>query len=183
MSTPFFQTNKIRVLIVGTSLSPTSRSQKLAKEAEKRLLVLEVETTLLDLRENPMPLAGSNESWSDSVVERVSAQVKNATHILFSVPIYNYDVNAAAKNLVELVGSDGFEDKTVGFMCSAGGKNSYMSVLSFANSLMMDFRCWIVPRFVYVDKDFNTAAPDAEISGRIDQLISALLIRPNAQVK
>jgi FMN reductase len=34
-------------------------------------------------------------------------------------------------------------------MCSAGGSASYMSIMSLANSLMLDFRCLIMPRFVY----------------------------------
>ncbi|MDP6500219.1 MAG: hypothetical protein QF847_03295 [Candidatus Marinimicrobia bacterium] len=61
--------------------------------------------------------------------------------------MYNYDVNAAAKNLLELTGS-GWNEKTVGFICNAGGDKSYMSVMSFANSLMLDHRCKIIPCFV-----------------------------------
>ena len=38
----------------------------------------------------------------------------------------------------------------VGFLCAAGGASSYMSVMSLANSLMLDFRCLVIPRFVYV---------------------------------
>ena len=64
------------------------------------------------------------------------------------VPIYNFDVNAAAKNLIELTGSS-WSGKVVGFACAAGGKSSYMSVMGVANSLMLDFRAHIVPRFVY----------------------------------
>ena len=64
------------------------------------------------------------------------------------VPIYNYDINAAAKNLIELTGRN-WLGKVVGFACAAGGQGSYMSIMSVANSLMLDFRCHIVPRFVY----------------------------------
>ena len=41
-----------------------------------------------------------------------------------------------------------FTGKPVGFVCAAGGRSSYMAVLGLANSLMLDFRCLIVPRFV-----------------------------------
>jgi FMN reductase len=78
--------------------------------------------------------------------------IGEASAILLTAPIYNFDVNAAAKNLVELTG-DAWEGKIVGFACSAGGRSSYMSVMSLANSLMLDFRCLIVPRFVYATKD------------------------------
>jgi len=38
-------------------------------------------------------------------------------------------------------------------MCVAGGRSSYMAVMNLANSLMLDFRCLIVPRFVYATGD------------------------------
>ena len=41
----------------------------------------------------------------------------------------------------------------VGFLCAAGGLGSYMSIMSLANSLMLDFRTVIVPRFVYATGD------------------------------
>ena len=37
----------------------------------------------------------------------------------------------------------------VGFLCAAGGRGSYMSIMGLVNSLMLDFRCLIIPRFVY----------------------------------
>jgi FMN reductase len=87
------------------------------------------------------------------------------------VPIYNYDVSASAKNLVELTGS-GLEDKVVGFLCAAGGHSSYMSVMSFANQLMLDFRCLVLPRFVYATAEAfdRSGVKDPEIQERIDQL-------------
>ncbi len=56
------------------------------------------------------------------------------------------------KNLVELTGS-AWENKIVGFACAAGGASSYMAIMALANSLMLDFRCVIIPRFVYATGD------------------------------
>ena len=50
---------------------------------------------------------------------------------------------------MELTGKGAWENKTVAFLNAAGGHSSYMSVMAVANSLMLDFRCVIVPRFVY----------------------------------
>jgi FMN reductase len=85
-------------------------------------------------------------------------------------------VNAAAKNVVELVGS-ALENKIVGFLCAAGGHGSYMSVMSLANSLMLDFRCLIVPRFVYATgKDFTgDEITSPKVSERINQLCEATM--------
>ena len=60
----------------------------------------------------------------------------------------------------------------VGLMMSAGGQASFMSGLAVANSLSLDFRSWIVPRFVYATKTAfgETGVIDPEIAGRIESL-------------
>ena len=166
------------VLIVAASHSAKSRSRKLARIAAAKLASLGVSCTQLDLHEetNALPFAGSSTGWGHPNVTRLSAMTAAATHLIFAVPIYNYDVNAAAKNFVELMGKDALTGKTVGFLCSAGGKGSYMSILGLANSLMLDFRCWIVPRFVYMSEEFDDEVTP-EIDRRIDGLLKDLLSR------
>jgi hypothetical protein len=50
-------------------------------------------------------------------------------------------------------------------------------VMSIANSLMLDFRCVVVPRFVYaVGSAFrNGAVSDGKVAKRIDELSSELV--------
>ena len=107
--------------------------------------------------------------------EELREKIQNAKGILFAVPIYNYDVNAAAKNLIELTG-DAWTNKVVGFLCAAGGKGSYMSVMSLANSLMLDFRCLIIPRFVYsTGEDFEEGEiTDPNVRDRVSELAKEL---------
>ena len=52
-----------------------------------------------------------------------------------------------------------------------------MSPIGFANSLMFDFRCLIVPRFVYCTKnDFTEAGePGPEIRDRVERLAAAVV--------
>ena len=83
----------------------------------------------------------------------------------------NYDANAAAKNFIEITGQ-AWQNKVVGFLCAAGGEKSYMSIMSIANSLMLDFRCVIIPRFVYVSDD--TVADEAVVE-RIHELADELV--------
>ena len=63
-------------------------------------------------------------------------------------------------------------DKNFGFLCAAGGKNSYMSVMGLANSLMIDYRCYIIPKFVYaLKKDFDEiSVTNTDIKERIKEL-------------
>ena len=136
----------MNVLILGCSLNPDSNSQILAREAAGIFESLGVAATVIDLRERALPVCDGE--TSDANADAIADAVRAADAVVFAVPIYNYDVNAAAKNVVEHVGS-AFEGKLVAFLCSAGGSASYMSIMSLANSLMLDFRCLVVPRFVY----------------------------------
>src|SRR4029078_5191124 len=137
----------MNILIVSCSLNPDSRSRVLANEAAAVLRDAKVNVSVLDLRDHPLPLC-DGEGCDPQAIRPLADPIKSADAILLAVPIYNYDVNAAAKNLVEETGK-AWEGKIVGFLCAAGGHGSYMSVMSLANSLMLDFRCVIVPRFVY----------------------------------
>ena len=169
------------VLIVATSLSGKSRSQRLARLAEGKLRTTGAAHTFLDLREHPLPFAGSKAGWSDLNVDTVRQLTGAATHVLFAVPVYNYDVNSVAKNYIELMGEDALGGKTVGFLISAGGQGSYMSILGFANSLMLDFRCWIVPRFLYVAKDWEGESLPPELDERLDELLAVLVSRSSSR--
>jgi FMN reductase len=160
------------ILIIGTSLDPDSRSQVLARVAEQICKAQNINAEVLDLRDYDLPIAGAANSFDSSIVQELSARVSKYRKIIFTVAIYNYDVSAAAKNFIELVGDTWLEGAVVGFICTAGGKNSYMSVMGFANSLMLDFRAWIAPRFVYVVK--NEDLHGTEIKTRIEGLVQAV---------
>ncbi|RZD30944.1 MAG: flavoprotein, partial [Methanobacteriota archaeon] len=102
------------------------------------------EVEYLDLREAGLPLCDGDECYDEPATKSLRASVAAADGIIFTTPVYNFQASASAKNIVELGGSM-FEGKVVGFLCAAGGRNSYMSVMSLANSLMLDFRCHILP--------------------------------------
>lgn len=158
-------------LIVSCSLNEVSRSHRLAVRAEQVLQATGHSVKLADLRQHDLPFCDGKSSYEAPSTKELSALVNEADVILMAAPIYNYDLNAAAKNLVELTGA-AWRDKVVGFLCAAGGRGSYMSPIGMANSLMFDFRCLIVPRFVYaLGEDFREADRlSEEIDTRIEQL-------------
>lgn len=160
-------------LVISTSLNPESKSYLLAREAFQQLSKDGHEVEFLDLRKVKLPLCDGADCYNRPNVNRVRAKIEKATCILVGVPIYNYDCGAAAKNLVELTGR-AWTEKTVGFLCAAGGRSSYMSVMAFANSLMLDFRCLIIPRFVYADKSAFGAdsIADASIVERVGEFVA-----------
>ena len=163
-------------LIVACSLNPESRSLVLGRQAEKLLLAVDADVDFMNLRENPLPFCDGDSVYAQPEVISAAERVQKADGILLSVPIYNYDANAAAKNLIELTGKS-WEDKVVGFLCAAGGHSSYMSIMSLANSLMLDFRCIVLPRFVYATGESfeGENLTDPEIEKRIQELTTQLI--------
>jgi FMN reductase len=161
-------------LIVSASLRSASLSRVMAETLRAAYTKLGVTNQVIDLREYVLPLCDGEAAYEHPHVTTLSAMIEAARVIIVAVPIYNYYGNAAAKNLIELTGSS-WENKTVGFLCAAGGASSYMSIMSLANSLMLDFRCLIIPRFVYAKGDDfgakKTPAPD--LAARITALAEA----------
>jgi FMN reductase len=163
------------VLIVATSLDPDSRSQALARELQAIATAKGITAELLDLRQMPLPLAGSAASWEDPNTKAVKALLQQYKRFVFAVPIYNYDVNAAAKNLLELAGKS-LAGGVVGLVCAAGGKSSYMAPLGFINSLMLDFRVWVAPRYVYAtEPDWRGETVSSELNTRLSALLEVVV--------
>jgi FMN reductase len=144
--------------------------------AFRHLEKAKVQCAWLDISEMGLPLCDADSCYTQPPAQKLSKAVEAADGILIATPVYNYDVSAAAKNLVELTGS-AWEEKVVGFLCAAGGMNSYMSVMAFANSLMLDFRTVIIPRFVYgTGNAFDgDKLKDAKIGERIAEVAAELI--------
>ena len=162
------------VLVVSCSLNPASRSHTLAVSAGEALDALGAPYDLLDLREWNLPICDGKACYDHPSIGPVTAKVAAAAAILIASPVSTYDLNAAVKNFVELTGQ-AWVEKPVGFLCAAGGHRSYMSPIGLANSLMFDFRCHIIPRYVYATKSDFTAShePGPALAGRIGQLAQA----------
>jgi len=162
----------MRILILSCSLNPDSRSARLAVHASRAISAVDraIDVLTVDLRDLDLPMCDGASAYEHPAVGALAKQIKSADAVLLAVPIYNYDVNAAAKNAIELTGP-AWTDKTIGLLCAAGGHGSYMSAMSLANSMMLDFRCLVVPRFVYAAGDTAGEDPiDPAIATRIDEL-------------
>ena len=165
-----------KYLVVSTSGNPSSNSRKMGQVAFDWLRKAKVDCEWIDLATMDLPLCDADACYAHPAARKLNAAVETADGVLVAAPVYNYDVSASAKNMIELTGSS-WEDKVVGFLCAAGGMSSYMSVMAYANSLMLDFRCVIIPRFVYATSDvFNDAKlSDQKIIARIEQVAAELV--------
>ena len=86
-------------LIVSCSLNPESRSRNLAKRAGLALREKGAIVDFMDLMATPLPFCDGHSVYKQSAVQTAADRVHKAQGILLSVPIYNYDANAATKNL------------------------------------------------------------------------------------
>ncbi len=162
----------VMILVISSSLHPNSRSRILARACVLRLTEIGETPELFDLAVKTLPPCDGATAYGDANVQELSARIHAARGILIASPVYNYDVNAAIKNAVELTGK-AWTGKVVGLMLSAGGHGSYMSAMGLANSLMLDFRCLIVPRFIYATGESfeGNDLADESIQNRINQLV------------
>ncbi len=163
-------------LVISTSGNPDSNSRRMAQIAFDWLQQRKVQSEWLDISRLDLPLCDADVCYDHPAAQKMSSAIKAADGIIVATPVYNYDVSASAKNMVELTGSS-WDDKVVGFLCAAGGMSSYMSVMAYANSLMLDFRCVIIPRFVYATGDVfaDEKLSDKKIIQRIQQVAGELI--------
>jgi FMN reductase len=161
----------MRYLVLSCSLNPKSRSRILARVVHQHLATRPGGAAFIDLQDYQLPLSDAGACYGHAHVAEVSPIVREAKGIIVATAIYNYNVSAATKNLLELTGK-AWDGKVVGFICAAGGHGSYMSVMPFANSLMLDYRCHIIPRFVYAVPSHidEHAFSDEAINRRVEEL-------------
>jgi FMN reductase len=165
-----------KCLVISTSGNPDSNSRRMAQVAFDWLKKHEHQCEWLDISKLDVPLCDADVCYNHPAAQTMSSAIEAAQGIIVATPVYNYDVSASAKNMVELTGS-AWEDKIVAFLCAAGGMSSYMSVMSFANSLMLDFRSIIIPRFVYATGDAfdDDKLTDKKVVKRIEQVAGELV--------
>jgi FMN reductase len=160
-------------LVVCTALRPHSKTQTLARAMVDALGRLPLGAELVDLALEPLPPCDGAKCYADPAVLAMTERVKRAAAVVFCAPIYNYQLNAAAKNFVELT-NGGWADKVVGLVVNAGGERSFLSVLPLANSLWIDHHCLIAPRFVYATGTAFSAQgellADSDVAARVHQL-------------
>jgi len=168
----------MHICILSSSLNSQSSSHLMAREAKTFITALGHTAETIKIKDYNLPFCDGGPAYQMPDVVKLTAQIQPADGLVLVTPIYNFNGNAAIKNVIELTGS-AWTDKPVALMCSAGGERSYMALMPLANSLMLDFHCVIVPRFVYaIASDFNTKKSriiNPDIQRRIDLLIKSLI--------
>lgn len=165
--------------VINANLAPGGKSDYLAGLIQSFVEASGHEARVISLRDRDLPHCDGVECYRHEATRALTAELAAADAIVLLAPVYNYDLNAAAKNLIELTGSS-WKGKAVGIVCTAGADKSYLSPAGFMNSLGVDYRCLVSPRFVYVQgADFspdNTLPEGSDIPVRLRFLARELPI-------
>lgn len=161
------------MLVISTSLNSQSRSRILASHCFQLSQQMDPIAEFIDLAEFELPRCDGETCYAHPNVVSITEKIKQANGIILSTPIYNYSIGSEVKNLIELTGQ-AWKQKIAGFLCAAGGQGSYMAVMNLANSLMLDFRTFIVPRFVYATGNSfaGESITDNDLLDRLKQFAS-----------
>jgi len=165
-----------KYLVISTSGNAESNSRIMGRVAFDRLQKQKADCDWIDISGLELPLCDADKCYLNPAAQKLKKTIEAADGMIVAAPVYNFDVSAAAKNMIELTGS-AWEDKVVGFLCAAGGMSSYMSVMAYANSLMLDFRTVIIPRFVYATGDSfeGDKLVEKKVVSRIEQVADELI--------
>ena len=163
-------------LVISTSGNSESNSRIMGRVAFDQLKRRGADVEWIDISGLDLPLCDADKCYLNPAAQNLKKTIDGADGIIVAAPVYNFDVSAAAKNMIELTGS-AWEDKIAGFLCAAGGMSSYMSVMAYANSLMLDFRTIIIPRFVYATGNSfdGDKLVDEKIETRIRQVADEMI--------
>ncbi|MCH8825123.1 MAG: NAD(P)H-dependent oxidoreductase [Planctomycetes bacterium] len=162
-------------LIISCSLDPNSKSALLALALADVYSSRDQPHQLIDLRQFELPFCDDSSCYNDPNVVKITDLIRQASSIAIATPIYNFAVVASTRNLLAVTGN-AFDDKVVGILCASGGARSFMAAMGLANSLMLDFRVIVIPRFVFASADSfeENAITDEQITGRITELAQEL---------
>ncbi|SVC36062.1 uncharacterized protein METZ01_LOCUS288916, partial [marine metagenome] len=58
----------------------------------------------IDLQKIELPICDGDKCYDNPIVDELKGYIENSRSIVLASPIYNYDLNSVAKNLIELTG-------------------------------------------------------------------------------
>jgi len=131
------------------------------------------ETELIDLREWDLPLFDPDHRDRGDT-EQLHQVVGDAQGVVMGTPVYHGMVSSGLKNAFDYLGSDEFEDTTVGLLATAGG-GSYAPTLEHLRTGVRVVHGWTVPHEVGIRGassafDENGEFVDPDLEARVRKL-------------
>ena len=85
-------------LVISCSLNESSKSRMMAEYAYNLYCK---DAKIIDLQKITFPICDGNTCYEDPIVDELKGEINNSSSILIASPIYNYDLNAVSKSLIE----------------------------------------------------------------------------------
>lgn len=144
--------------------SYTRKSLELVLEAAEKE---NVETEIIDLRNIEMPVFNPDNDRNDDL-EEVSEKLREADGIVLATPMYHGSYSSPIKTLMDHMGFDEFENKTVGLLGISGGRFP-ITAMEHMRSVCKALDAWVLP--------YEAAVPQAseKFEGGLDDEIETKL--------
>lgn len=163
-----------------------SKTRKITTEIKEKIneQYNNYEISYIDLKDYDMPYSdGRNYLDYDAETSHVLNEIMEADVVFIGTPIFQASIPAPLKNLFDLLPPDGFRNKTVAMVVTAGSQRHYLVAEQQLKPILAYMKANIVQGYVYaVDTDFGANGVESEdIHYRIDRLIEAAFNEREAQ--
>ncbi|HJT80772.1 MAG TPA: NAD(P)H-dependent oxidoreductase, partial [Chthoniobacterales bacterium] len=94
-----------KYLVISTSGNTESNSRIMGRVAFDQLKQRGADSEWIDISGLELPLCDADKCYLNPAAQKLKKTIEAADGIIIAAPVYNFDVSAAAKNMIELTGS------------------------------------------------------------------------------
>ncbi len=139
----------MRIAILTGSVRPARKSHKVAYYLKEQLEERNTVTDLIDMRNNPLPIFGSEtdtdrQSEFETTIRNISDRLQNADAIIFVTPEYHGSFSGVLKNTLEYFWSE-FSKKPIGVATASSGKMGGINASSQLQHVVLSLGAYPVP--------------------------------------
>ncbi|MBD8497936.1 NADPH-dependent FMN reductase [Paenibacillus arenosi] len=172
--------------IAGSNVGTKTRTAMDVTLQKARDKYPDTEITLLDLAEYDMVFSdGRNYTGYEGDTRFVTETIMAADAIIIGTPTFQASIPATLKNIFDLLPVNGFRDKVVSILVTAGTARHYLMVDMQVKPILAYMKAHIVPTYVFLeDKDFHRKEIiNDDILFRIDRLVEDTVQLTDAYAK
>jgi FMN reductase len=176
----------MKVAVISGSVVGSKTRKATTELAEKIKALGGHELEYIDLKEYDFPFSdGRNYLDYGGSTSEALKKIMDAEVIFIGTPIFQASIPGTLKNLFDLLPADGFRDKTVGLVVTAGSLRHYLVAEQQLKPILSYMKANIVQSYVYItDLDFSKEGiASDDILLRLDNLIDSTFNVASAQQK
>lgn len=152
----------MKVAILAGSVRPGRQSHKVAYYLKKQLVERDIETDLIDLRKNPLPIFGTgtdSEKDSEANIQNLNTRLDRADAIILVTPEYHGSFSGALKNTLDYFSGE-FSKKPIGVATASAGKMGGINASTQLQHVILSLGAYPLPLKLLVP-DIGNALNDS----------------------